>query len=186
MSRKKLKAIYIYIINEVKRIRINFGVTQLELSAEINDTPGNNLVGSAESNSTTISYNDHHLNVFANYFTYLASKLDDESLKENGLKKEYKIEDFYPQEPITESIVEKDIAHYPKGLFPSGAIFVLIEEKNVYLNEWRTIKEICDFCNKEFDKEWKQSDFTRILLDASSAGKIMRFNENIAKYKQVE
>lgn len=181
----KIRAIDNFIINRVKELREKLEIGQEELSKRIYGDDGSNLVGSVESDKP-IGYNDHHLNVFANYFSSVAQSLDKYILLEKGLKEKYEITDFYPENPIDDILIEKYVTKLPLNTYPSGVLKLLSQEKDTFLRVWRTIREITDYCNSRFNKNWGSNEFSGALAYAEKIGLFAREGENSARYKLIE
>ncbi|WP_262250237.1 hypothetical protein [Parapedobacter soli] len=178
-----IKSVDNFITNQVKEVRIAFNLTQKELSREINDNPESNFVSSVENNETTTCYSDHHLNVFATFFNALASTMTDNELEERGLKRNYSLIDFYPDCPIEEKLVEKDIKFIPNRLKASGALFILIESKDDFLIDWHNSMEFADYCNTKFNKNWTRDIFNGTLAYAHKKGVLDRESDDSPRYK---
>ncbi len=179
----KIKSIDNFLINRVKELRIAFNLFQKDLSRGINDNPNSNYVSLVENNNETTGYNDHQLNIFANIFSKKAEVMDEELLSRLGLKRKYSIADFYPDYPLDEEIVEKDIKFIPNTLKASGALFILVESKDDFLNDWHNSKEFSEYCNAKFNNNWTRDIFNGTLAYAHGKGLLERESEDSPKYR---
>ncbi|MEO7215547.1 hypothetical protein [Mucilaginibacter sp.] len=177
MAKISISELHNYIINTVRVIRLELDITQLALSKKFDSLSDTNLIGLVESEKTPTTYNDSHLNIIAKIFSEKAKQLG------KG-KSEYIILDFYPSGPLSEISVEKTIDSIPKNLQATGTLNLLLENKDPLFNEWRTVKEITDYCNEFAGKEWKTTDFTSVVARAEATQKLQRLGENEPKYKK--
>lgn len=178
-----IKSVDNFIINQVKEVRIAFNLTQKDLSEKINDNPESNFVSPVENNDTTTCYSDHHLNIFATFFNSLASTMTNSELEERGLRRNYSLADFYPDSPVEEKLVEKDIKFIPNKLKASGALFILIESQDAFLNEWHSSIEFADYCNSKFNRNWTRDIFNGTLAHAHKKGLLAKESEDTPRYK---
>lgn len=161
----------LYIINAIKRIRLELGLTQRDVSRIINVDADNNLLGSIESNFRSEKYTDENLNKLAKAFSKI------------NINKDYSIYDFYPKEPLEEVLIEKSVVDIPKNIGPTASLVLLLEKKETFLDDWHTVKEITDYCNKCLFTNWKTTDFTSVIARSVESGKLIRFSENDPRYK---
>ena len=178
----KIKAIDNFLINSVKEIREKLEIGQEELSEEVYGSEGSNIVGTVESEKP-VGYNDHHLNAFANYFSAVARSLDEYIRQERGLNENYEITDFYPEKPMADELIDKKINKVSLDSYPSGALKLLAKEQDEFVKFWRSIKEITDYCNSRFNKEWGSNEFSGALAYAEKIGLFAREGENSPRYK---
>lgn len=156
-----------FIIDQVRRLRLEKGISQKKLSEIISPSSDTSAVGKIESITTSHRYTDHQLNIIANHFGR-------------------SIYDFYPAEPLSDAPQVKTKVAIPKGLGPTGIINALLEEGR-FFNEPRTIREITDYCNSLYSERRPVTDYTAILERVSEKGglrKIELQGGNI-QYQQV-
>lgn len=92
----KISSIDLHIINNVRAIRKDLGLSQRTISKILNPLTDNNILGSIESRYNKETYNDEQLNKIAHLFTE----------KKN---KRFSLKDFYPNTALIEELVEKII-----------------------------------------------------------------------------
>lgn len=156
-----------HIINEVRKLRLELGLTQRELSKILSPASDLSIVSNIESIRRSNRYTDHQLNIIANHFGR-------------------SIYDFYPEEPLGDTPQLKTKVAIPKGLGPTGIINALLEEGR-FFSEPRSIREITDYCNSLFSEKRPVTDYTAILERVSEKGgfrKIELPSGNI-QYQQV-
>jgi transcriptional regulator with XRE-family HTH domain len=167
-----ISQLHLYIINAVRLIRLELGLSQRDVSKYLNSETDNNILGSIESNYRNEKYTDEHLNKLANKFSEILPN------------KDYSIYDFYPPQPIIETLVEKVVVDIPQNIGPTGAITMLLEDKDPFFNEWHTVKEVTKYCNEVLIRDWKTTDFTSVVARAEIVGKLLRYDENEPRYKK--
>jgi transcriptional regulator with XRE-family HTH domain len=177
MAKIYISFLHNYIINIVRLLRLELGISQKDLSKEITPLSDTNLVGLIESNKTSTTYNDDHLNKIAKCFSGKAKELGNE-------KESYNVHDFYPEEAVSEFLVEKNINQIPPNLHATGTLNLLLENNDTFFNDWHTIREITDHCNVVMKKSWKSTDFTSIVTRAQSVNKLARSGEINPTYKK--
>ena len=163
--------LHLYIINSIRRIRLELGLSQRDISRLINSDADNNLLGSIESNFRNEKYTDENLNKLAKAF----SNIDP--------NKDYTVYDFYPTSALPEALVEKSVIDIPKSLGPTASLTLLLEKEHSFFNDWHNAKEITIFCNESMVQKWKPTDFTSVIARAVESGKLIRSSEIDPKYK---
>lgn len=156
-----------HIINEVRKLRLELGLTQRELSKIMSPDSDFSIVSNIESIRRSNRYTDHQLNIIATHFGR-------------------SIYDFYPAEPLSDTPQVKTKVAIPKGLGPTGIINALLEEGKLF-SEPRTVREITDYCNRLYGESRPVTDYTAILERVSEKGalrKIELLGGNI-QYQQV-
>ena len=176
MTKILISSLHNYIINIVRSIRLELDITQQNLSKQITPYSETNLVGLVESDKTETCYNDNHLNIIAKFFSERAKLLGKEKI-------DYTVYDLYPYESLSEKLVPKTIDLLPKGLHATGTLNLLLEKKDLFFDEWHTVKEITTYCNSFMSQEWKTTDFTSVISRAEESGKLIRSSEIDPKYK---
>lgn len=172
-----ISALALYIINRIRQIRIELGLSQRDVSRILYPDSDNNLLGIIESNSRTNGFTDENLNKLARAFSKRSKAL--------GLDNIYTVQDFYPPIPIEELLVPKDVIEVPKELKQTGTLhLLLIEKKDRFFNEWHSVSDIAAFCGKHADKVWTNNDFTAIVKVAVDDGKLVRKSDEEALFKR--
>lgn len=171
-----ISCLHLFIINRIRSIRLELGLSQREVSRILYPDSDSNLLGRIESNLTTHKYTDENLNKLAKAFTLIA--------KQGQLNKKYTINDFYPPEPLEEKLVAKTIIEIPESLGQTGTLNLLLEKNDSFFMEWHSIKEITDYCNLFAKKNWETTDFTSIVDRAEKANKLIRKSEDEALFKK--
>lgn len=167
-----ISQLHLYIINAIRRIRLELGLTQRDISRILSPEADNNLLGSIESNFRNEKYTDENLNKLAKAFSKI------------NADKDYTIYDFYPKEALSEILVEKLVIDIPKNLGPTGSLILLLEKKDTFFDNWHNAKEITNYCNSCMTTDWKATDFTSVIARAVESGKLIRSSENYPKYKK--
>jgi hypothetical protein len=171
----------LFIINAVRLYRFELGVSQRNISEKISPNAQSNLLGDIESEKRSNQYTDDHLNIIAIEFTTVAKNANG---KLKG--KDFTVFDFYPAQPIDDSMVEKKIIRIPIDLSPMGMINALIEEGEFFKNPV-TVKEITIHCNELSSNNWKTTNFTAQLENAVKYNKLIRLElaDGSVKYQQL-
>lgn len=167
-----ISQLHLYIINTVRRIRLELGLSQRDISRILYPDTDNNLLGSIESNFRNEKYTDENLNKLAKEF----SKID--------ANKDYTIYDFYPAKPLEEILVRKLIIDIPINVQPTGTLNLLLEKDLSFFNEWHSVKEITFYCNEFMGSDWKTNDFTSVIARAVISKKLIRSGENESLFKK--
>lgn len=158
--------IELYIIIQVRKIRLDLNITTKEISDYLNRNE--KYIGHMESAANNSKYNDEVLNDIAIYFTLKASELQQKYNTENNglkIKTEYTIYDFYPNEILDDNKVIKTIPPIPEGSGPTGTLNALIESTDFFA-VYRTLKEIVEKANEVQKQTWEGSNFTQPLENA--------------------
>jgi len=171
-----ISLLHLYIINTIKKIRLELGLTQREVSKIFYPESDNNLLGSIESNFRTEKYTDENLNKLTKAFTEISKSLQ--------LDKEYTLYDFYPPEPLEEKMVEKNVIEIPEKLGQTGILNLLLENNDPFFSTWHSIKEITDYCNQFANKNWKTTNFTSVIDRAEKAKRLCRKSDEEALFKK--
>lgn len=173
----KISSIQLYIINTIKRIRINLGFSYKEIAEVLDIDPINNPLGAIEGKSSTAGYTDIHLNKLARAFTDKSHEL--------GFNVTYTLNDFYPPTDFEEKMVNKIIVKIePKELGQTGTLQLLVEEENdSFFDDWHSAREIANYCGNKADKNWEAKDFTFVIEQAVKKGILIRKSENEALFK---
>ncbi|ERJ58989.1 hypothetical protein [Sphingobacterium paucimobilis] len=171
MSKYQIFEIENYAINAVKEDRLALSITQKELARTINDNEESNFVGVAESNKNTTTYNVRHLQQFASLFNHIASQKTDEELFMLGARRNYHFTDYLPDKALNDILVEKNIVFIPNRLKASGALILLSEAKDKFIENWHTVREFCDYANSCYMQSWETSHFSSALEYAVKQGK---------------
>lgn len=178
----------LYIINAVRKARLELGLSQRDVSRILYPESSTNLIGGIESDQQPDKYNDDHLNKIAKAFTKIARELQSEldSVPETSakIKTEYTIFNFYPPEPLPEGEQIKTIEKIPKELRATGTLNLLLEQNDPFILQWRSVREITDHCNSLIDKNWKSTDFTAVLDRAEKKGKLIKSEEDGTRYRK--
>lgn len=155
--------IELYIISQIRIIRLELGVTAQEISLYLNKN--SRYIGHMESSANNSKYSDEILSEIAVFFTKKAKDLQN-SFKKSGdntiIKTDYSIYDFYPKDVLSDEKVVKKIDPIPKGSGPTVTLNAIIEFTD-FFKKARTLKEIVEKCNDVQNENWQASDFTRPL-----------------------
>lgn len=155
--------IELYIIVQIRKIRLELGITAQEISLYLNKS--SRYIGHMESSANNSKYSDEILSEIAVFFTKKAKELQS-SFKESGdntnIKTDYTIYDFYPKDILSDEKVVKEINPIPDGSGPTVTLNALIEFTD-FFKKGRILKEIVDKCNEVQKENWQASDFTRPL-----------------------
>lgn len=156
-----------YIIDAVRRFRLEAGITQRELSSIISPNSDLSIVSNIESVKRSNKYTDHQLNLIANYFGCT-------------------VYDFYPAEILDDTPQVKTKVAIPKGLGPTGIINALLEEEK-FFKVPRTFRETTDYCNEYYSESRPVTDYTAILERAVEKGglKKVELESGNVQYQQV-
>lgn len=158
--------IELYIIIQVRRIRLDLNITTKEISDYLNRNE--KYIGHMESAANNSKYNDEVLNKIAMYFSFVARKRQQElidSKNDTVIKTDYTIYDFYPKETLSDDKVIKQIPPIPEGSGPTGTLNSLIESTD-FFTVYRTLKEIVEKANEVQNQAWEGSNFTQPLENA--------------------
>ncbi|GGH06843.1 hypothetical protein FAZ19_03795 [Sphingobacterium alkalisoli] len=174
----KISSIHLFIINVIRLLRVNLGLSQKDIQDILDLSSDSNLLGSVESNFRTERYHDKHLNKLAIAFTKIAS--------EQGKDISYTVSDFYPPVNFKEEMIEKIVVKIePTELKQTGILYLLLEEENdPFFNDWHTSKEIAQYCGGKAGKNWGSKDFTAVIEYAVKKGKLIRKSEDEALFKR--
>lgn len=165
-----------YIIDAIRIIRLNLGLSQRDVSRFISPETDTNILGKIESPFKNASYTDQNLNLIAHGFSKRTQELLRETSKNSGefdIKSEYTVFDFYPKKPLGDSLQLKRRIEIPLNLGPSGILNAILETKD-FLDSPRSIREITDYCNSFNDSKWKSTNFTSTLEYAVRKGKLKK------------
>lgn len=168
--------LHLYIINKVRSIRLELGLSQRDVSRILYPESSSNLLGGIEGTARTDMYTDENLNKLANAFTELA--------QQQGNPKEFTLMDFYPPEPIPEVMVKKEIIEIPKVQGPTAVLNTILVSEDDFFDEWRSVKEITEYCNQIVNGNWTTTDFTSTIARAEEKGLLIRLNDAEALYKR--
>ena len=173
----QISSLHLFIINIIRQIRLDLGITQLEISRILHPDSSSNALGGIESNFRPDKYTDENLNKIAKAFTDKSFAL--------GLNTTYTIYDFYPKEAIEEKMVTKNVIETPKELKQTGVLhLLLIERKEKFFDNWHTVSEIAAFCGNHANKTWTNNDFTAIVKIVVDDNKLIRKSEEEALFKR--
>ena len=166
-----------FIIDRIREIRLELGLSQRDVSKLINPDTDSNLLGSIEGLKRNNGYTDHHLNLIAHGFTQRAqqmlSELDANFIRQSNIKSQYTIYDFYPKETLGDIPQPKTKIDIPKNSGPSGTLNAILETKD-FFNQPHTIREITDYCNSFYNKDWKSNNLTSTLDYAVRKAKLKK------------
>lgn len=166
-----------FIIDRVREIRLELGLSQRDVSKFISPDSDSNLLGGIEGLKRNNGYTDHNLNIIAQGFTehalQLLSELDEDAKKYSNIKSEYTIYDFYPKMPLSDIPQPKTKLEIPENTGPSGNLNAVLETKD-FLDQPRSIREITDYFNSFNNKNWKPNNLTSTLEYAVRKGKLKR------------
>ena len=140
--------IELYIIVQIRTIRLELDVTAKEISVFLKKNP--KYIGHIESSAHNAKYNDEILSSIALYLTDRAKQKQEELIKANDdiiIQTEYNIHDFYPTEILSDEKVIKKIDPIPAGSGPTGTLNALIESTNFFKTA-KTLSEIVAKANK--------------------------------------
>ncbi|WP_294347904.1 hypothetical protein [uncultured Sphingobacterium sp.] len=155
--------IELYLIIQVRRIRLDLNISAEELSNFLKK--GEKYIGHIESSAHNSKYNDEVLSEIAIYFSEIA-KLRQQELKDSGdsivNKTQYTIDDFYPKEILSNDKVLKEIPPIPPGVGPAPTLNALIEDQT-FFKKAKTLNEIVIKANVVQNQNWEAKDFTRPL-----------------------
>lgn len=173
-----ISSIHLYIINNVKKIRIDLGFSYKDIAEVLDIDPVNNPLGAIEGKSSTARYTDIQLNKLARAFTEKSFEL--------GFNTTYTLNDFYPPADFEEKMVDKIVMKIdPKELGQTGTLHLLVvDEKDPFFDDWRNSKEIAEYCGSKADKNWESKDFTSIIELVIKKGALIRKSENEALFKR--
>lgn len=174
----KISSIALYIINRIRVIRVNLGISTRDVQKILDLDPDGSILGAIESNKNPAKYHDEHLNKLARAFTDKSHKL--------GYNITYTLNDFYPPTNFEEKMVEKIIIKIEaKELGQTGTLQLLVvEENDSFFDGWHSAKEIAEYCGNKADKKWEAKDFTAIIEQAVKKGILIRKSENEALFKR--
>lgn len=167
-----ISQLHLYVINIIRKIRLELGLSQRDVSRILFPDSDNNLLGSIESNFRKEKYTDEGLHKLAKGFSIIDTN------------KVYTILDFYPESPLPEVLVSKFVIEIPDNISPTGTLNLLLEKKDTFFAESHTVKEITNYCNEFMKREWKTTDFTSVVARAEATEKLIRSGENDPKYKK--
>lgn len=162
-----------FIIDAVRTIRYNLGITQDELSDGIKVK---HLVGNAESAASPHKYSDYHLQDIVNIFNTKAKRINQAFIAKNSadrVKDDYTIYDLYPATKLLDELVQKSINVVSDKIYPTGAVNIIIDETD-FLSTPRTTKEVTDFANSRFSKAWVTSEIGQALDRATARGLLIK------------
>lgn len=166
-----------YIIDQVRLIRHELGLSQRAVSRYINPDTTSNIVGNIETIKSSNGYSDHNLNILVKSFSEYAKKLllemDEPAIRNSNIKSEYTIYDFYPKKPLSDIPQIKTKVDLPEGISLTGTINAILETKD-FLDQPRSIREITDYCNALSGKNWKSNNLTSTLDYALRKGKLRK------------
>jgi len=170
-----------YIIDRVRLIRHELGLSQREVSRFLSPDTDSNILGNIESIRTNNGYSDHNLGILAHSFTDYARKLlremDKGAIANSHIKEEYTVFDFYPEKPLSDILQIKTKVELPEGISLTGTLNLILETKD-FLNHPRTIREITEYCNSFHDKNWKSNNITSTLEFFVKKSKLKKFEDN--------
>lgn len=166
-----------FTIDQIRMIRLDFGITANELSKKVSPSESAGFIAVIESIKSPAFYTDHNLNIIANEFSKYAEKIQRglDTVEGNviQIKTSYTIFDFYPKEPLSDVPQIKTKIDIPAEVGPTGTLNAILESKD-FFDHQRTIKEITDYCNSFYNKDWKSTNFTSPLEYAVKKGKLKR------------
>ena len=173
-----ISSIHLYIINVIKKIRIELGLSFKEIADILEIDAINNPLGAIEGKSSTARYTDIQLNKLARSFTKISAS--------KGIDKIYTLSDFYPPTDFEERMVEKIIVKIdPTELGQTGTLhLLLLEESDTFFDSWHTSKEIAEYCGNKAEKNWEAKDFTAVIEQAVKKGILIRKSEEEALFKR--
>lgn len=186
----RIAIIRLYIINCVRRIRIELDITGAELSRAVAPSGNSKFIGTIESSKNTSAYTEQTLNEVAIEFNRRAKELQAELNKDPDntlkIKTNYTVHDFYPAEPFPDELVEKQIEPLPKGSGPAATLHFLLNT-DPFFNEERTVREITDYCNQFRGTTWPPGHFTGLCFRLKTKGRLIRIDEGDKdiRYKNV-
>ncbi|MGJ1325582.1 hypothetical protein [Sphingobacterium multivorum] len=155
--------IELYLIIQVRRIRLDLNIVAEELSNFLKK--GEKYIGHIESRAHNSKYNDEILNEIAIYFSQIA-KMRQQELKDSGdssiIKTDYRIYDFYPAEILSNDKVLKEVPPIPPGAGPAPTLNALMEDQT-FFRKAKTLNEIVIKANEVQNQNWEAKDFTRPL-----------------------
>ena len=157
------------IIDNVRSIRVELGITSEELSRHVSPSGSTTLIGNIESTKSIATYTDEILNAIAVAFT--------DASKENGSIKEYTLFDFYPKKPVSDIPQIKVKLDILDSFGPTGTLNAILETKD-FFDYPRTIREITDYCNSFHDRNWKSNNITSTLEFFVKKGKLKKLEDN--------
>lgn len=161
-----------HIIDQVRRIRLEAGLTQKKLSQLISPSEDSSMIGKIESVTTYHKYTDHNLNIIAKILKCT-------------------IYEFYPEQVLSDTPQRKTVLPIPKGLGPTGVITLIIESREDYLKDPLTTKQITALSNSLNKESRPETDFTAILArfeESKSLKRIEEIDENnniLVKYQKI-
>lgn len=173
-----ISSVALWIINKVKFIRTELGITQREVHKYLGLSDDGNILGAIESQFVINRYTDEQLNKLARKFTEIAV------LK--GSDNTYTLNDFYPPVDFDEKMVDKIVIKIqPTELKQTGVLYLLlVEEKDSFFNEWHSAKEIAHHCGSKAEKNWEAKDFTAIIEATVKKGNLLRKSDDEALFKR--
>lgn len=133
-----------YIIDQVRRIRNQLGLSGAQLSAKVSSSKSTGLIANIESAAKAATYTDHNLNIIAGIFTELASQI-----KDAEIQKQYTVYDFYPPAPMDETPIIKDSIKFDPVPGPTMHFNAMVEETD-FMDDARSISEITKEINRKF------------------------------------
>lgn len=162
-----------FIIDAIRTIRYNLGITQDELSDGIRVK---HLVGNAESAASPHKYSDYHLQDIVSVFNTKAKEINQAFIAKDStdrVKDDYTVFDLYPPSRLVDELVLKSINVVSDKIYPTGAVNIIIDESG-FLAVPRTTKQVTDFANSRFSKTWVTSEIGQALDRATTRDLLLK------------
>lgn len=154
------------IIDNVRAIRLELDITSEELSKRVSPSGSLSLIGNIESSKSIATYTDQILNAIALVYTEV-------SRSKNLGKKDYTVFDFYPKNPVSDIPQVKTKLDILEESGPTGTLNAILETKD-FFSQPRTIREITDYCNSFYNRDWKSNNLTSTLDYAVRKAKLTK------------
>lgn len=155
-----------YTIDAVRRMRLEKGISQRELSSAIGASPS--FVGNVENPNDPHKYQIHHLKP-------LARKLG------------CGVHDLVPETPLPDDSYQiKTVTLIDEKMGPTAILYALLEEG--FFNNAKTIGEITKRCNSFSDVKRKMTDFSSTLAKLIEKNILQKeeIDDNHVKYKKAK
>jgi len=164
----KIAPVEQYIIDQVRKIRLELQITAESLSKEVSPSGSTGFIGNIESAVKAATYTDHNLNIIAKVFSEKAAQLNHESIK-----KDYTLYDFYPENFLDDQPRIKTSVIIPRKEGSTNALNGLIEDL-IYFTEPKSQRQITDDTNAKENMDRKAESFSSPLNYAVKKKKLIK------------
>lgn len=150
-----------YIIDQVRRIRKELGITAENLSEKVSPSKNIAFIGNIESSVKAATYTDHNLNIIARIFS-------------EHTNKNYTIYDFYPENFLDDNPIVKTALKLPSVPGPARILRNLIASD--YFDDARTLREITEKANEIEKMNWLPNSFSSPTHYAVGKNQLIRID----------